>query len=59
MNITTRKIGRSIIEMTIEVGNTTIVDTVTKLDGTIEDGLISNLEDILYELRKHNEEHVY
>ncbi len=54
MKISIRKIGKTIIEMRLETHNATITEDITDLNGKINPQFIADLENILEELKEHN-----
>ena len=57
MKIRTRCIGKNIIELTVESLSTTVTEDITDLNGKVCPEFIQSLEDIIYELKTHNEKH--
>lgn len=55
MKIRTRCIGKNIIEMTVESQYTAVVEDITDLKGKVNPQFIQDLEDIIFELKTHNE----
>ena len=55
MELITRNIGASIIELTIKGhGDTTITEDITDLNSMVDLGFIQNLRSIADELEEHN-----
>ena len=55
MDIRLRRIGNSMLEMIVYDFGTTITADITKLDSTIEDGLIEKLKSVVSELEEWDE----
>ena len=56
MKITIRQINLSILDFTVESGDTTIIEDVTDLNGKLDEGLIEHLEDVVEALKYYKEE---
>jgi len=48
--------GGTIVELTVEDFSATIVSDISDWTGRVDEQLIQNLDDVLYELKQHNEE---
>lgn len=55
MKLSTKYIRNSIIELTVETHNTTIVTNICDLYGMVDDEFISDLKHLAMELEEHNE----
>ena len=55
MELKTRKIGRTIVELNIEANDTSITVDVCDLNGIVDQLLIDNLKELVEELEEHNE----
>ncbi len=56
MNIILKFIGNSIIEMVCSNANTSISEQITQLNGKVNEAFIENLENLVEELKNHNQE---
>ena len=54
MEISIRKIGSKIIELTVDSDENLLTKEITKLDGTVDQDFINRLREIADELEDHN-----
>ena len=54
MNISIREIGSTMLELTIELNGSRLIEEITKLDGTVDQGFINQLREVADELEEHN-----
>jgi len=54
MEISIRKIGTKIIELTVDSSEYLLTKEITKLDGTVDQDFINRLREIADELEDHN-----
>lgn len=57
MEISTRSVGKMIVDMTIKTGSTTITEDICNMDGSIPLQFIQDLEDLIHGLKEHNEKY--
>lgn len=55
MEISTRRVSKNILELTVNSYGTNITVDVTDLNGRVDENLIQNLREIAFELEEQNE----
>lgn len=55
MEIKSRYIGNSIIEITVSTNNTSMTEDITDINSYIDENFIENLRNLADELEEHNE----
>ena len=54
MDISIREFGSTMLELTIELNGSRLIEEITKLDGTVDQGFINQLREVADELEEHN-----
>ena len=54
MEISVRRIGTLIVEMTIKDGGTTLITDIANTNGEVSEGLISNMREVAEDLESWN-----